>query len=865
MPHSKKNPAIPRLGPHRTTPPSLFKAIPRQHLIDLFQKNGDKKLILIIGQAAQGKSTTAASWYFLDRQRPSAWLNLEPEDSDPINLFYLLIQAVHQNGKEKEYPALLNLPSLIAGPREGSSRYREWTRALLETFDHRQQLFFDGLDRLNPQAESYQFLQTLIEEIPASMRLILLSRAYPSLTLEFQELKVKNQVLLLKNEDLAFSPPEIKTYLRELHGLSLVDRQAERIHTATEGWIGGINLLAGTLALLPPASLERHLNQELPSRFQRDVFQYFGKEVFASLPPAQQDYLIRSSILDSLDPSVNRALFRRKDWEACLKELTRKNLFIQSFTNPKLGLTFRFHQLFRDFLGTLRQARLSAQEVEVLHSQAGDYYTRQGNPEKAIHHYLEAGAYPQAATLIKKIGLDLIKSARLGDLSRWLQALPQTFIQTDPHLRLYCILPNRYSLSDDSLKTLKEVIALFQQRGDRSGQFLGLAYLIEAEFTLGNYRPELIREGEVLLQTMQEDSCLYERAMLWTQIGLTQTVRGNPRRGYWACQKAYLLANGLADPLLQVIALSHAVTSLSTLGEFQPAERFLQEMNSLAWRFPQFEIRLFLQIAKTTYQIFHGEAEEAVEPCLTLQMETEKHGLVYLYPMALFYTFISMTYARRDRQADRMGQQLLNLAITFNNGFLAGAIHFLSGLSAYWSGRQDEARERIDRSIVLLEAPGSFSELHLNGARLARGLLHDGPGKRPGAIEDLLDLLQSLESVESRLFLTECCLALGLLYHDQGQGEQARRYLHQGLNSARRGDYRHFMIISPQDTVRACLLAQEYLPEDAGAEYAGRLVREKFGRQAVAELEALSRHPSPRVSRKAWEFRRIIHRSGRPE
>lgn len=94
----------------KITPPSLHKILTRFRLQEVFEKNEDKKLVLIIGQAAQGKSTVAAS-YFQNSSRPSAWVNLGREDSDPVNFFYLLVQAVQRTFPERDLRPLLSIPS----------------------------------------------------------------------------------------------------------------------------------------------------------------------------------------------------------------------------------------------------------------------------------------------------------------------------------------------------------------------------------------------------------------------------------------------------------------------------------------------------------------------------------------------------------------------------------------------------------------------------------------------------------------------------------------------------------------------------------------------------------------------------------
>ena len=244
MPPSKKFAAVDRVSPHKITPPNLAKIVHRPRILKFFEQNTDKKLILIIGQAAQGKSTTAATWYFHNSQRPSVWINLGPEDSDPVNFFYLLVSAVAAQLKEADISQLHSLPSQRLGPRESRYHYREWATALFKRFGRPFHLFLDGLDRLDPKADSFGFLQALVEEMPSAIQLVLTSRAYPPLPFEFQNLKMGRQALLLQNEDLAFQPQEIKQYFRARLGLSLDGEQVKRVHQATEGWIGGIILLA---------------------------------------------------------------------------------------------------------------------------------------------------------------------------------------------------------------------------------------------------------------------------------------------------------------------------------------------------------------------------------------------------------------------------------------------------------------------------------------------------------------------------------------------------------------------------------------------------------------------------------------------
>src|SRR3990172_207340 len=99
----------------RITPPLLPQILSRPRLLDLLGKHRDKRLTLILGQGAQGKTTLAAD-YVKESGIPSAWINLESEDSDPVNLFLLIIQSFQLVFKDIDFSSLRRYP-LMNTPR----------------------------------------------------------------------------------------------------------------------------------------------------------------------------------------------------------------------------------------------------------------------------------------------------------------------------------------------------------------------------------------------------------------------------------------------------------------------------------------------------------------------------------------------------------------------------------------------------------------------------------------------------------------------------------------------------------------------------------------------------------------------------
>lgn len=96
-------------------------------------------------------------------------------------------------------------------------------------------------------------LRVLFEYAPPNVHLMLLSRESP-LFLELQHLKIRQEVLILTNKELAFTRDEIAKFFGEIQKISFNADQLKRIHLATEGWIGGLVLLSEYLNRFPKVS-----------------------------------------------------------------------------------------------------------------------------------------------------------------------------------------------------------------------------------------------------------------------------------------------------------------------------------------------------------------------------------------------------------------------------------------------------------------------------------------------------------------------------------------------------------------------------------------------------------------------------------
>ena len=140
--------------------------------------------------------------------------------------------------------------------------------AQLETLEEPVQLVIDDLHELHSE-DALAWLETLLAQLPAQLRVVLATREEPALGLH--RLRLAGQLKELRGPELRFSLDETRELL-SAGGVTLSDAAAASLHERTEGWAAGLRLAA--------ISLAAHTD---PERF---VSEFSGSEIAASLRPA---------------------------------------------------------------------------------------------------------------------------------------------------------------------------------------------------------------------------------------------------------------------------------------------------------------------------------------------------------------------------------------------------------------------------------------------------------------------------------------------------------------------------------------------------------------------------------------------------
>ena len=855
----------PSINISKITPPYLSKILPRPRLLDLLEKNRDKKLILILGQAAQGKSTLVAS-YIATSRTPTAWVNLDREDSDAIHLFYLIAQSLQHILRKADFSNLASYPVEFMDQGLTTPLYRDWAQSIFNPISTPVWIVLDNLNRLLSNASALNFLQVLIEDSPPPIHWIMISRGFPPWPIEFQNLKISQMALVLTNSDLALTQEEIKSYFQIIRKIPLKTDQVKKIFAATEGWLGGLLLLSETMNRFPESSVEEFISRHLPDYFNPEVFQYFGKEILSAHPKEVQHFLIKSSLLDLMEPMFTDELFGMENTGEILRDHVRKNLFVESFCEEGKGWIFRFHHLFRNFLKAKFETTVGREEQKSLYLKAAGLYETRNELESAIKFFLEARAYPQALAIIERLGMDLLRSGRRGLLSEWILRLPEEISGDNPWVLLFLPMLRRYRMGREDITSLDKARQLFKQMGNVRGHMISLSQLIVVSVSTGVHLvsvKELIEEGEKLLQSVEMNTHPYEEGTLSYCLGAGYILgHGDIRRGISLCHNGYLISKRFGDTHLQTSALNFEALGFVLVGAFSSAEEILTVVGRLLEKRGHPELKAIHLMIHCVLANRQGNFQESHAFLEELKREIGKYAFIRMNPWIYEISGYLELAAGNLAEAEKTGKEYLNLALSVKNNTMKGLALRLLGFIYLHQDNLEMAKKFVDQAHKVFSKEASF-KYELNRVCLLKGLVDSSLKDKDESEKMCEKALTYFNSILDYPSIAEGHFIISLLQLKKKRKDKAIFHLQEGFKIAEEKKYDYFRILGNPFLARICLMALN-LQVPGTINYSSHLLSTRLSSWVVNDLDEISNHQNPAIREKAREIRRRIHFSKTP-
>lgn len=385
--------------------------IRRQRCLRRLSPSGDRH-VLLTAPGGSGKSTLAQQ-HLAVGTGPATWLSLEAADDEAGRFWSAVLIALRAVLPELG-DALLT--ELVSG--RNVDAVLDGIAEQIGALGGGVSLVIDDLHDVHSPTIQRQ-LGWFLDHVPAQdCRLILCSRTRPQIAID--RLVISGKLLHLHTEDLGFDPDEAAELLHGRLGVNVTGDEVREIVAATDGWPAGV-YLAG-LTMRGGSSAESVLaTLHSPGRQLHD---YFGQEVIAVLDSAHVDFLQDISILDRFNAELCDEVRARDDSGDILDQL-RDNMFVIGLDG--VGYWARLHQTFAAVL----QARTPAADPgsAIRHRRAAAWHERHGGTGEAIHHFVEAGAFSEAARLIGDSYPKFLNVSSQGlAVDRWLRMLPDSLV-----------------------------------------------------------------------------------------------------------------------------------------------------------------------------------------------------------------------------------------------------------------------------------------------------------------------------------------------------------------------------------------------------------------------------------------------------
>jgi LuxR family maltose regulon positive regulatory protein len=384
-------------------------AVSRGRLVSQLDLAAQRRVTVVVAPPGYGKTVLVSQWAAAHPRRRVRWLTIGP-GRDGGRFARDLCDALGTSA-----PTSRNTPlaGLDGTDQAAGTAFLASLRADLET-EPPTTVVLDDFHRLsNPGL--LDELGVLIEHLPRWIHVVLVTQVDPPL--HYHRLRLADELVEVRQDDLAFRWGEAAELLRRLVGHDLTTAQVDMLMARTEGWAVGLQLAAVSLRQrADPGSFVRTFAEN-----DRHVADYLTEQVLHQQPEAIRQFLLSTSVLDRMSGPLCNAVTGGTGAHATLEELERRSLFITAV--DARGEWFRYHQLFRALLRHHLRDEDPARE-RLLLRRAAAWHLARDDLDTGVDCLAEAGASEEILEAAFTHGGALVAQGRPATVARWIERVP---------------------------------------------------------------------------------------------------------------------------------------------------------------------------------------------------------------------------------------------------------------------------------------------------------------------------------------------------------------------------------------------------------------------------------------------------------
>jgi ATP/maltotriose-dependent transcriptional regulator MalT/DNA-binding SARP family transcriptional activator len=366
-------------------PPLRDETLARDRLLEWLSVKIHRRAVLILAEAGYGKTTLLADFTRRTRVRV-LWYRLDAGDRDWVGFLAYLVAAIrlHLPNFGGGTTSLLRETATSAPPREVV--VDTFLRELGELASDATALVFDDFHLVDDSPDVRYVVRELLARGPERLTLVFASRREPPLRLA--RLRALGEVAALGTDDLRFDADETERLFRETYEMRLEPSLVAELTRRTEGWAASLQLVRTAIHDRDPTQVRAFISSL--SGAEGHLYDYLAEEVVGDLDPELQAFLMRSSLLETVDLPLGTVAAGVAEADAARWIDEGERLGLLGKGGPNTRHVARAHPLVRDFLQARLERAIGADQVRDIHHRIAAAAERI-DWQTAARHHLAAG------------------------------------------------------------------------------------------------------------------------------------------------------------------------------------------------------------------------------------------------------------------------------------------------------------------------------------------------------------------------------------------------------------------------------------------------------------------------------------------
>jgi DNA-binding SARP family transcriptional activator len=361
------------------------ETLARSRLLDWLAAKIHHRVLFVVAEAGYGKTTLLADFSRRTRLR-TLWYRLDSRDRDWVAFVSHLIAS----GREHD-PSFGPATDALLHGSSGAEPTRETVTAALVrdvmVLGTEGAIFvLDDYHTVDESPDVKAIVGELIAHAPERVTFVFASRRLPSVRVA--RLRALGEVAELSTDDLRFSEPETDALFRETYGRPLDRDVLGDLSSRTEGWAASLQLVQAALRDRTAGEIRTFVRSLTGA--EGDLYDYLAEEVIGGLPEDLQAFLMKVSVLETVDPRLVASAAEVESTAAADYLASAERIGVLGRRGRNADAVRGFHPLVRDFLRArlareAGEANVAAAHLRIARASEGVDWTT------ACFHYAAAG------------------------------------------------------------------------------------------------------------------------------------------------------------------------------------------------------------------------------------------------------------------------------------------------------------------------------------------------------------------------------------------------------------------------------------------------------------------------------------------